>query len=193
MYTSWLDSAVPHCCTALYSCCIILEVSCRPSRCARAKRRRAILLSSGWQPLEDAHAALEPPLRRRILLHAQPVPHQLLLPRVSLLVHPGGSGSVAAALLAGVPQLTFPLHFDQVMHVSSGGARLGACCCRLSSFKPVLPACLHHVMLLGLPLSAVNVLGRAPPGLQGAAVAAYTQAGLTPACLLPCRRNASHT
>ena len=123
MYTSLLGSAVPHCCAARFVLMLHHPYMCPavPPRCAWApKRRRAILLSSSWQPLEHAHSALEPPLRRRILLHAQPVPHQLLLPRVSLLVHPGGSGSVAAALLAGVPQLTFPLHFDQVVHVSAG-------------------------------------------------------------------------
>lgn len=49
----------------------------------------------------------------RLLLHAGQLPHQLLLPRCSLVVHPGGSGTTAAALACGTRQLLAPLHFDQ--------------------------------------------------------------------------------
>ena len=71
------------------------------------------MLTSGWPPMHEAHASLPGDLRARLLLHSQPVPHQILLPACALLVHPGGAGTVAAALISGCPQLLFPLHYDQ--------------------------------------------------------------------------------
>jgi len=41
------------------------------------------------------------------------VPHELLFPLVCLVVHHGGSGTVAAATRAGTPQCIVPCHFDQ--------------------------------------------------------------------------------
>lgn len=52
------------------------------------------------------------------LLWPHPVPHQLLLPRCCMILHPGGSGTTACALLAGIPQVICPLHFDQFFWVS---------------------------------------------------------------------------
>ncbi|MCS7061658.1 MAG: glycosyltransferase [Anaerolineae bacterium] len=40
-------------------------------------------------------------------------PHDALFPRVSLVVHHGGAGTVAAALRAGAPQLIAPIAVDQ--------------------------------------------------------------------------------
>jgi UDP:flavonoid glycosyltransferase YjiC (YdhE family) len=40
-------------------------------------------------------------------------PHSLLLPRVSVAIHHGGSGTTAAAARAGVPQVIVPHFFDQ--------------------------------------------------------------------------------
>ncbi|MER6384260.1 glycosyltransferase [Streptomyces sp. NPDC001250] len=40
-------------------------------------------------------------------------PHQWLFPRMAAVVHHGGAGTVAAALRAGVPQVTTPFFFDQ--------------------------------------------------------------------------------
>jgi len=42
-----------------------------------------------------------------------PVPHSLLFPQMSAVVHHGGAGTVAAAARAGVPQITVPHFFDQ--------------------------------------------------------------------------------
>ena len=41
------------------------------------------------------------------------VPHDWLLPRCAVVLHHAGSGTVAAALRAGVPQVTCPCMFDQ--------------------------------------------------------------------------------
>ena len=71
------------------------------------------MLTSGWPPMHEAHVSLPSDLRARLLLHPRPVPHQILLPACALLVHPGGAGTVAAALVSGCPQLLFPLHYDQ--------------------------------------------------------------------------------
>ncbi len=55
-----------------------------------------------------------------LYLHPRPVPHQLLLPRCALLLHHGGSGTTAAALQCGTPQLVCPLQFDQHYWVRVG-------------------------------------------------------------------------
>ena len=77
------------------------------------KRRRAIILTSGWAPMLAAYDSLPGDLRPRLLMHPRPIPHRLLLPACAALVHPGGAGTVAAALVSGCPQLLFPLHYDQ--------------------------------------------------------------------------------
>ena len=41
------------------------------------------------------------------------MPHSRLLPLCDAALHAGGAGTTNAALLAGVPQLLCPLHFDQ--------------------------------------------------------------------------------
>lgn len=41
------------------------------------------------------------------------VSHGRLLPLCDAVLHAGGAGTTNAALLAGVPQLMCPLHFDQ--------------------------------------------------------------------------------
>jgi len=43
-------------------------------------------------------------------------PHKLLFPRMACVVHHGGSGTTAAALRAGVPQVLVPLILDQYHH-----------------------------------------------------------------------------
>lgn len=43
-------------------------------------------------------------------------PHQQLFPRVAVAVHHGGSGTTAAALRAGIPQVLLPLMLDQFHH-----------------------------------------------------------------------------
>ncbi|GBF95250.1 hypothetical protein Rsub_08281 [Raphidocelis subcapitata] len=75
---------------------------------------RGVLLSGGWAALADAHAALPPPRRARLHLLAGPLcAHDRLLARAAVVLHHGGSGTVAAALAAGTPQVVVPLLYDQ--------------------------------------------------------------------------------
>jgi len=66
------------------------------------------LVSRGWAGLGDAL----PPEWRAI----GDTPHELLFPRMACVVHHGGSGTTAAALRAGVPQVLAPLILDQYHH-----------------------------------------------------------------------------
>lgn len=78
----------------------------------------ALWLTGGWQPWHHAHTSLPHHLRKHIGLWSSAVHHTLLLPHVCALLHPAGSGSCMAAALAGVPQISCPLHFDQFYWVS---------------------------------------------------------------------------
>ncbi|GIM11416.1 hypothetical protein Vretimale_14938 [Volvox reticuliferus] len=49
----------------------------------------------------------------RIHLYGGDVAHQLVLPYCRVVLHHGGSGTTAAALQCGIPQVTCPVHFDQ--------------------------------------------------------------------------------
>jgi UDP:flavonoid glycosyltransferase YjiC (YdhE family) len=67
--------------------------------------RRAILLS---QFSENVPPGLPAEIR-----HFGYVPHTLLLPRTAGIVHQGGIGTTAKAMLARIPQLIVPVNFDQ--------------------------------------------------------------------------------
>ena len=45
--------------------------------------------------------------------HVEYAPFSLLLPRCAAIVHHGGIGTCAQGLVAGIPQLTMPMGFDQ--------------------------------------------------------------------------------
>lgn len=70
----------------------------------RAAGARAIV-ARGWGGLEAEQA--------EDLLVIDEVPHELLFPRVSAVVHHGGSGTTAAGLRAGRPALICPVLGDQ--------------------------------------------------------------------------------
>jgi UDP:flavonoid glycosyltransferase YjiC (YdhE family) len=72
---------------------------------ARASGRRFIACG-GWSAL-DATAGVGG------CLVVDEVPHELLFPRVAVVVHHGGAGTVASAARAGVPQVVFPHMADQ--------------------------------------------------------------------------------
>ncbi|KAF6248878.1 hypothetical protein COO60DRAFT_1020081 [Scenedesmus sp. NREL 46B-D3] len=76
---------------------------------------RGVLVTGGWQPLANAHAALDPNSQQpRLFLQHQPLAcHHLLLRDADAVLHHGGAGTTAAALAAGTPQLVCPLQFDQ--------------------------------------------------------------------------------
>jgi UDP:flavonoid glycosyltransferase YjiC (YdhE family) len=76
---------------------------------AIAATGRRCIVSSGWA---DLGAGALPHGWRLV----QEVPHALLFPRVACVVHHGGSGTMAAALRAGVPQVLLPLILDQYHH-----------------------------------------------------------------------------
>jgi hypothetical protein len=79
---------------------------------AQRLQRPVVLLTAGWQPLLDA-CSCQTGGTPWVLALAQPLSHDVLLPRCAVLLHHGGAGTVAAALRCGIPQLVCPLHFDQ--------------------------------------------------------------------------------
>ena len=72
---------------------------------AQSLGRRAVLLAPQSEPIPR-------PLPDGVC-HFPYVPHSLLLPRASALVHHGGIGTAFQALAAGIPQLIVPIFLDQ--------------------------------------------------------------------------------
>jgi UDP:flavonoid glycosyltransferase YjiC (YdhE family) len=70
---------------------------------------RRCLIGAGWAGLGRGSM----PAHWRVV---DDVPHQRLFPRMAAVVHHGGSGTVANALRAGVPQVVLPLILDQHHH-----------------------------------------------------------------------------
>jgi UDP:flavonoid glycosyltransferase YjiC (YdhE family) len=68
---------------------------------------RGVLLS-GW-------GALEEKTQRDSVFHVDSVSHEWLFPKMSAVVHHGGSGTTAAAVRAGVPSIVTPFGFDQTL------------------------------------------------------------------------------
>jgi UDP:flavonoid glycosyltransferase YjiC (YdhE family) len=86
--------------------------SCRPQETAdimvealQLAGLRGIILS-GW-------AGLKPTSLPPTILQVDEVPHSWLFPQVAAVVHHGGAGTIAAALRAGVPQVSVPFSADQ--------------------------------------------------------------------------------
>jgi UDP:flavonoid glycosyltransferase YjiC (YdhE family) len=74
---------------------------------ARTAGRRFVV-ASGWGGPKGA-------ARQGGCLFVEDLPHPLLFPRVAAIVHHGGSGTVATAARAGVPQIVLPYMSDQFM------------------------------------------------------------------------------
>jgi len=72
---------------------------------ARAVGRR-VLVSKGWAGLDVIDDAAD-------CLAVGDVSHELLFPRVAVVVHHGGAGTTAAAARAGIPQVITPMYGDQ--------------------------------------------------------------------------------
>jgi UDP:flavonoid glycosyltransferase YjiC (YdhE family) len=68
---------------------------------------RGVLLG-GWGALEEKKP-------RDSVFHVDSVSHDWLFPRMSAVVHHGGSGTTAAAVRAGVPSIVTPFGFDQTL------------------------------------------------------------------------------
>lgn len=71
----------------------------------RASGRRGLLVS-GWAGLGAGIAADD-------LFVVDQIPFQAVMPRVAAAVHHGGIGTVAAAMMAGIPQVVHPFFGDQ--------------------------------------------------------------------------------
>ena len=63
--------------------------------------------------LRDASGRLADHLGAGRVLHVGDVPHEWLLPRAAAVVHQAGAGVTSAALRAGIPSVTVPMHTDQ--------------------------------------------------------------------------------
>ena len=64
------------------------------------------LIASGWAGLGESDLPDN-------CLHVRQVAHGPLFPRLAAAVHHGGSGTIAAAARAGIPQIVIPHHMDQ--------------------------------------------------------------------------------
>lgn len=71
----------------------------------RTLGRRAVLVTR--------HKEQVPPSLPDGMIHVEYAPYGRLFPRVLLVVHHGGMGTLGQALLAGVPQLVMPIAYDQ--------------------------------------------------------------------------------
>ena len=65
-------------------------------------------------PITQAHSCLETQARR-VHLIPQAVSHDWLFPQCLVILHHGGSGTVATSLLSARPQIISPVMFDQTM------------------------------------------------------------------------------
>jgi vancomycin aglycone glucosyltransferase len=64
-----------------------------------------LIVSKGWADLQENNTT--------DILYVDEVPFELLFPRVAAIVYHGGTGTMAAAARAGIPQATFPFMADQ--------------------------------------------------------------------------------
>jgi vancomycin aglycone glucosyltransferase len=72
---------------------------------ARATGQR-LIVSKGWGAIGSSGDTAN-------CLFVDEVPYELLFPRVAMVVHHGGTGTMAAAAKAGLPQAVFPFMADQ--------------------------------------------------------------------------------
>jgi sterol 3beta-glucosyltransferase len=73
------------------------------------------ILSTGW-------GGLDPKTLPENVLVIDSAPHDWLFPRMSAIVHHGGSGTTGEALRAGLPQIVIPFSFDQPFWASRARA-----------------------------------------------------------------------
>ena len=82
-----------------------------------ARMAVSIMTAAGKTGVRAVVASLDPALRRLLpsgrFLVIRDAPHDWLFPRVQAVVHHGGSGTTAAALAAGRPQVIWPFGVDQ--------------------------------------------------------------------------------
>jgi sterol 3beta-glucosyltransferase len=71
---------------------------------ARSTNQR-LIISKGWADLPENNTSE--------ILFVDEMPFELLFPRLAAIVYHGGSGTMAAASRAGIPQIVFPFMADQ--------------------------------------------------------------------------------
>jgi sterol 3beta-glucosyltransferase len=113
------------------------------------------LLATGWGGLGMAAPGPD-------MLVIDAAPHDWLFPRMAAVVHHGGAGTVAAAMRAGVPQISVPAWGDQIFWARRAAA-LG-----------VSPAPLPLTRLRPAPLAAALGQAAADPQLRRRAAALGT-------------------
>jgi UDP:flavonoid glycosyltransferase YjiC (YdhE family) len=64
------------------------------------------IISKGWAELVSVNSSSD-------ILYVDDVPYELLFPKMAAIIHHGGTGTMASAAKAGVPQAAFPFMFDQ--------------------------------------------------------------------------------
>jgi UDP:flavonoid glycosyltransferase YjiC (YdhE family) len=67
-----------------------------------------LIMARGWAGITPSG-----PADRTLLV--DDVPHSLLFPRVTAVIHHGGAGTIATAARAGVPQIVLPVAADQLL------------------------------------------------------------------------------
>lgn len=65
-----------------------------------------LIISRGWAELANVNSSSN-------VMYVGDMPFELLFPQMSSIIHHGGSGTMAYAAKAGVPQAAFPYMFDQ--------------------------------------------------------------------------------
>jgi len=74
------------------------------SEVSKATNQR-LIVSRGWADLPEANSS--------DVLYVDEVPFELLFPHLATIVYHGGTGTMAAAARAGIPQVAFPFMADQ--------------------------------------------------------------------------------
>jgi vancomycin aglycone glucosyltransferase len=64
-----------------------------------------LIISKGWADLPENDTS--------IVLYVDEMPYELLFPRLAAILHHGGTGTMAVAARAGIPQVAFPFMADQ--------------------------------------------------------------------------------
>jgi sterol 3beta-glucosyltransferase len=75
------------------------------NRISKATQQR-LIVSKGWSDLTATNSSPE-------VLYVDDMPYELLFPKMAAIIHHGGTGTMAYAARAGVPQAAFPFMTDQ--------------------------------------------------------------------------------
>ena len=68
--------------------------------------QQRLIVSKGWSDLDNINSSSD-------VLYVDEMPYELLFPKMSAVIHHGGTGTMAYAARAGIPQAAFPYMADQ--------------------------------------------------------------------------------